>query len=111
MATRTKTPPPSADGAAREQRFLATLGSAPRARALGAAAALDLDRLPDADGQVRLLLTADDARRLLEQGFEVHLSAALPVAALPRERVMSDAQARHWLEGRLKGLPREKGVR
>ena len=63
-----------------------------------AAAELDLDRLPDADGKVKLLLTADDARRLLEQGYEVHLTAAIPVAPLDQkaghDRRTSQALAR-----------------
>jgi hypothetical protein len=89
-------------------RFEATLGPAARAKALAAASMLDLDRLPDAQGQVRLLVSADDARRLLEQGFEVHLKAAVPVAPLAPSLVMSDAQAKTWLEQQLKGIPRQR---
>lgn len=89
-------------------RFEATLGTAPRAKAMKAASALDLDRLPDAKGEVTLLLSPDDARRLLDQGFEVHLKAAHPVAPLGKERAMSDAQAQRWLEEQVKGLPRAK---
>ena len=87
-------------------RFEATLGAAPHAKAVKAASALDLDRLPDAKGEVMLLLSPDDARRLLEQGFEVHLKAAVPVAPLAKERVLSDAQATRWLEEQVKSLPR-----
>lgn len=87
-------------------RFEATLGAAPRAKAMKAASTLDLDRLPDAKGEVTLLLSPDDARRLLEQGFEVHLKAAHPVAPLNKERAMSDTQAQRWLEEQVKGLPR-----
>ena len=90
-------------------RFEATLGPTPRAKAVAAAAALDLDRLPDAKGRVNLLISADDARRLLEQGFEVHLTAAVPVAPLAEELVMSDTQAKRWLEQQVKGIPRKGG--
>ena len=91
-------------------RFEATLGTTPHARALAAAAALDLDRLPDANGKVKLLLSTDDARRLLEQGFEVHLTAAVPVAPLAESLVMSDADSATWLEDQVKGI-RQKGGR
>ena len=108
MATRKKLPttPPAPTPAL---RFEATLGRTTRARALGAAAALDLDRLPDPTGKVRLLLSADDARRLLEQGYEVHLTAALPVAPLDKALVMSDSQATDWLEQQVKGIARKGG--
>ena len=78
-------------------------------KAVLAAAELDLDRLPDADGKVKLLLTADDARRLLEQGFEVHLTAAIPVAPLDKKEILTDEQAMRWLEQQVKGLPKKGG--
>lgn len=90
-------------------RFEATLGNTARAKAMVAASQLDLDRLPDHRGEVRLLISADDARRLLEQGFEVHLKAAVPVAPLPKSLVMSDERAAGWLEAQLKGIPRQRG--
>lgn len=105
MATRKKVTE-TQDGRSTAVRFEATLGAASHAKAAKAAATLDLDRLPDAKGEVQLLLSADDARRLLEQGFEVHLKAAIPVAPLAKERVMTDAQAKGWLEEQVKGLPR-----
>ena len=105
MVTRKKIPD-TKKGPPSTIRFEATLGAAPRAKAMKAASALNLDRLPDAKGEVTLLLSPDDARRLLEQGFEVHLKAAHPIAPLPKERVMSDTQAQRWLEEQVKGLPR-----
>ena len=107
MVTRKKIPD-TKKGPPSTIRFEATLGAAPRAKAMKAASTLDLDRLPDAKGEVTLLLSPDDARRLLDQGFEVHLKAAHPVAPLANERVMSDAQAQRWLEEQVKGLPRAK---
>ncbi|CAL8481127.1 hypothetical protein [Caballeronia sp. S22] len=108
MATRSKTSPTQA-APAPTVRFEATLGDVPRAKAVTVASALDLDRLPDAEGKVRLLLTVDDARRLLEQGFEVHLKSAIPVRPLAKGVVMSDAQADRWLEEQVKDLPRQGG--
>lgn len=96
--------PPSAS-----VRFEATLGPTPYSKAVAAANALDLDRLPDVKGQVRLLVTADDARRLLESGFEVHLVAAARVGPLDPKLVMSDKDAAASLEARVKGIPREGG--
>jgi hypothetical protein len=109
MAIRRK--PPNAQSAqAPTVRFEATLGAAPHAKAVAAAAALDLDRLPDVNGKVNLLVTPEDARRLLEQGFEVHLMAAVPVAPLAPNLVMSDTEAKNWLEQQVKGV-RRKGAR
>ena len=107
MATRK--PPPSRVTQPTSVRFEATLGPAPHRKAVLAAAELDLDRLPDANGKVKLLLTADDARRLLEQGYEVHLTAAIPVAPLDQKRVMTDDQAQRWLEQQVKGVPKKGG--
>ena len=42
---------------------------------------LDLDRVPDAAGELRVLLTPDDVARLTAQGFEVRVQQALPGAA------------------------------
>jgi hypothetical protein len=90
-------------------RFEATLGSANHAKALAAAASLALDRLPDVQRKVRLLITADDARRLLERGFEVHLHTAAVLAPLDRRLILSDRQAQEELEARLKGVRRKGG--
>ncbi len=102
MAT---SPKPRADPPA--LRFEATLGALPRDKALAAAAELDLDRLPDVDRKVRLLVTPADAQRLLERGIEVRLHAAVPVKPLDAALVMSDAQSERWLTQQVKGLPRK----
>jgi hypothetical protein len=108
MATRKKPVPPRVSQAT-DVRFEATLGSTPHDKAVLAAAELDLDRLPDADGKVKLLLTADDARRLLEQGYEVHLTAAIRVAPLDQKLVMTDQQATDWLKQQVKRIPKKGG--
>jgi hypothetical protein len=94
---------------ASEVRFEATLPATPRAKAAEAAALLDLDRLPDAEGKVRLLLTPDDTRRLLERGYEVQLSKAISLAPLDPKLILSDDQARRWLEQQVKGIPKKGG--
>jgi hypothetical protein len=45
-------------------------------------AALDLDRIPDPDG-IRLLVSMDEAARLVDQGFEVRLLRAAPQVTGP----------------------------
>lgn len=90
-------------------RFEATLGPTPYRKALAMASEMDLDRLPDVARQVRLLLTPDDARRLLTMGVPVHLDKAHPLRPLSREQVMSDKQAQSWLDKQLKGLPKQGG--
>ena len=107
MATRVN--PPRPDEAAPAHRFEATLNPATRARSLTTIEDLALDRLPDVDGQVRLLLSADHAHELLSRGFEIHLLGTVPVAPLAPSLVMSDKQATDWLEKQLKGIPRKGG--
>ena len=87
-------------------KFLATTGTRSRRRALSVAGQLGLDRLPDVSGELRLLLSPENARQLLERGFEVQLLAAIPVAPLDKSLIMSDARARAWLEKQLKGTAR-----
>lgn len=90
-------------------RFEATLGPLPRGKAVLAAAELDLDRLPDVSGKVRLLISPADAQRLLDRGFEVRLIAAVPVKPLDPKLVMTDVLSKRLLESQVKGLPRKGG--
>lgn len=90
-------------------RFEATLGATPRAKALEITAELALDRLPDADRTVRLLISPDDARTLLEHGYEVHLKAALPVAPLSPSLIPTDEAATAWLKKALKKVAPKGG--
>jgi len=85
-------------------RFEATLGTAPRTKTLAVAAELALDRLPDVDRTIRLLISPDDARRLLERGYEVHLKAAVPVEPLSGSLIPTDEAATAWLEKALKNV-------
>ena len=107
MTSRVKKPRP--DEASPAHRFEATLDPATRARSLQTVEDLALDRLPDVDGKVRLLLSADHARELLKRGFEIHLLGTIPVAPLDPSLVMTDKQSKAWLEAQLKGVPRKGG--
>ena len=91
-------------------RFEATVHPGATSAALDAVAALDPDRVPDPAGQVRLLLTVDDAVALVDRGYEVRLLAAHPVRPLDGALVASDAATRRWLEQQVEGIERQGSV-
>lgn len=88
-------------------RFEATVhpGEAPVgfAAMAGQVADLDLDRIPDPEGGVRLLLDADECTELLERGFEVRLRRAVPVRPLDQSLVADDDAVRSWFDERARG--------
>ncbi len=90
-------------------RFDVTMPTKDRAAAIEMVTALDLDRLPDRDGDVHLLITLDEAAMLVENGYEVHLSAALHAAPLDPSLVMDDKDSMAWLEAQVDGIPRQAG--
>ncbi len=65
-------------------------------------AALDLDRIPDPDGGIRLLVGAEECTQLLEQGFEVRLVRAVPVRPLAPELIAADDDVRSWVHARVR---------
>ncbi len=69
---------------------------------------LDLDRVPDPEGRVRVLVSEDQLRQLQQDGFTVELQQRIPVEALDPSLVYTDDDARAWVESRLEGLPRER---
>ena len=85
-------------------RFEVTVHARAQEVALDAVADLDLDRVPDVEGGVRLLVTPEEAKELVERGYEVRLLEALPVKPLDPSLVMDDGQARAWLEQRFQGI-------
>lgn len=90
-------------------RFEATLHPGARELLVEEILALDLDRVPDREGRVRLLITADEAVGLVERGYEVHLHRALPVRPLDRSLIADDDAVRQWLEDRVRGIERDEG--
>jgi hypothetical protein len=90
-------------------RFDVTMPTKNRAAAIEMVTALDLDRLPDRDGDVHLLITLDEVGMLAESGYEVHLSAALHVAPLDPALVMDDKDSMAWLESQVEGIERQAG--
>ncbi|MCI3930515.1 hypothetical protein [Streptomyces sp. AN091965] len=91
-------------------RFDATVHPGTTHRDLRGVAGLDLDRIPDPEGAVRVLVTVEECRRLVESGYEVHLHATVPVRPLPGELVERDDAVRAWLEERLRGIRRAGGA-
>jgi hypothetical protein len=84
-------------------RFEATVHARPGVVVAAAAAEqrvsdLDLDRVPDAAGELRVLVTPDDVARLTAQGFEVRVQQTLPVRPLDPGLVAEDAAVREWFD-------------
>ena len=100
---------PSAEPAdALRVRFEATVHRGKGELALESVADLDLDRVPDPEGAVRLLLTPEDAARLVSRGYEVHLVGVLPVTPLDASLVTDEGSALRWLEEQVKGIQRNQ---
>lgn len=98
----------AAAGTSHGLRFEATVQQGDRERALARVADLDLDRVPDPQGDVRLLVDADELAALLDDGYEVHLFRTVRPEPLPADLVVSDDDAVRWLEDRVQGIPREE---
>ena len=107
MAKKTKTAPAAAAG--HELRFEATIHQGAKERALSRVADLDLDRVPDPRGDVRLIISAEELAQLLDEGYEVRMHHTVRPEPLSPDLVVSDEDAVRWLEERVQGLPREEG--
>ncbi len=90
-------------------RYSAVLPDTERSKSIALVSELALDRLPDRNGRIHVLISADEANCLLEQGIAVKLLAVIPIAPLEKSLVMTDVQAQHSLERRVKGIPRKDG--
>lgn len=83
-------------------RFEATLHPRPGAAAVARVDDLDVDRVPDPEGDVRVLVDVEDCLRLLDSGFEVRLQRAIPVRPLDERLVASEDDTRSWIEQRVR---------
>ena len=92
-----------------ELRFEATIHPGDADVPLESVADLDLDRVPDPQRGVRLLVTTDEVVALLERGYEVRLHRLARVEPLSPELRIDDDDAVAWLEERVQGIPREEG--
>jgi len=100
------TPAPS-DPLPPAERFEATVHADASARARAGLVSdvsdLDLDRVPDPDGGVRVLVGQDEISRLVAQGFEVRLQRAVPVRPLDPSLIATDADVDAWYAARMSG--------
>lgn len=96
-----------AERSGQDVRFEATVQQGDRDVALARVADLDLDRVPDPHGEVRLLVAVGDLVGLLDQGFEVHLYRVVRPEPLPEGLLADDDATQRWLEERVQGIPRD----
>jgi hypothetical protein len=85
----------------RPVRFEATLHPRPGVADVARVDDLDVDRVPDADGETRVLVDVHDCIRLLASGFEVRLQRAVPIQPLDSRLVSSEEDTRSWIEQRV----------
>jgi hypothetical protein len=102
-------PPSEPSPQRRTIRFEATVHPGEPGVSLERVADLDLDRVPDPEGGVRVLVTAEDLAQLLERGYEVRLVRAHDVRPLDPRSVIDDDSARAWLEEQTSGIERHRG--
>ena len=93
----------------KEVRFEATIHPGDADVPLESVADLDLDRVPDPQRGVRLLVTTEEILALLERGYEVRLHRLARVEPLSPELRIDDDDAIAWLEKRVQSIPREEG--
>lgn len=67
---------------------------------------LDLDRVPGPPGEVHVLLSIEDAARVVQLGFEVHLKRACRVKPFDAALVFDDDHMRLDLQDRTADVPR-----
>ena len=94
-----------------ELRFEATVHPGDADVPLESVADLDLDRVPDPQRGVRLLVTTDQIVALLERGYEVRLHRLARLEPLSPDLHLDDDEAIAWLEERVQGIAREEGER
>lgn len=85
-------------------RFEATIYPGRKAETKNWADDLNVDRVPDHEGQVRALLSVDDVVRLLEQGLEVRLTRVHAPGPLDPSLVATDESFQRWLDEKIKAL-------
>ncbi|MGW4929775.1 hypothetical protein ACWEOH_11510 [Agromyces sp. NPDC004153] len=89
-------------------RFEATVHPGERDVALSQVSDLDLDRIPDPQGGVRVVVTAEELAELVRRGYEVRVFRTVPIEPLDPKLIQSDEDAKRWLDERVAGIPREE---
>ncbi len=90
-------------------RFEATIFPGRKTKTKDWADDLDVDRVPDARGRVRALITVEDLVRLLDQGLEVRLYRAHPYEPLDPTLIMSEEAFKGWLDEQVNALKSKPG--
>lgn len=90
-------------------RFEATVHPRAEGADLEHIADFDVDRVPDPEGRVRLLVDLEECRRLLDGGFEVRLQRAVPVRPLDVRLVATEDDVRAWFDERVREAGRNEG--
>jgi hypothetical protein len=85
-------------------RFEATIYPALGEKNANWADDLNIDRVPDAKGRIRALVTVDDLVKRLNRGLEVHLFRAHPAEPLDPALIMTDAALKSWLDAKVTAL-------
>ena len=106
MARRSKREEPS--GRPEGGRFEATVHPGEQDVALSQVSDLDLDRIPDPQGGVRVVVTAEEIAELTQRGYEVRVVRTIPLEPLSPELIQTDDDAQRWLEERVTGITREE---
>lgn len=101
--------PNESDADRRNVRLEATVHPGDQQLALEAVADLDLDRIPDPQDGVRVLVTSEEATELVRRGYEVRLLRAHAISPLDPALVPDDESVREWLEQQVRGIEREEG--
>jgi hypothetical protein len=92
-----------------KMRFEATIYPGRKTKTKDWADDLDVDRVPDAKGRVRALITVEDMVRLLDQGLEVRLYRAHPYEPLDPALIMPDDAFKSWLDEQVSSLKAKPG--
>ena len=96
-------------GAALLMRLEAAIYPGRKAKTKEWADDLDVDRVPDAKGRVRALITVEDCVRLLDRGLEVRLYRAHPHGPLDQSLIVTEKSFRQWLDKQVSTLKNNPG--
>ena len=96
--------PQDRNAALLKMRFEATIFPGRKAKTDNWADDLNVDRVPDAEGRIRALITVEDLVSLLDQGLEVRLFRAYPSEPLDPALIMTDESFKNWLEEKVTAL-------
>ena len=90
-------------------RFEATIYPGRNAETDNWANDLNVDRVADAEGQVRAFITVEDLVRLLDRGFEVRLYRAHPHGPLDPSLITTDEAFKSWLNQKISTIKTNPG--